>query len=72
MDHLGEHTFLIKQLEKNKAQFISQVLLCVSPETRRGSQRFLLAFGELPQNKVKVCRRGHSIEDVRFVWDEQL
>lgn len=47
-------------------------LLCVSSQTGRGYQGFLLAFGELAQNKVKVCRCGHSIEDVCFVWYEQL
>lgn len=27
---------------------------------------------EVPQNKVKVCSCGHSVEDVCLVWYEQL
>lgn len=50
----------------------SEVLLCESSQTGSSPQRFLLAFLVLAQDKVKVRRRGHGIEDVGFVWYEQL
>lgn len=48
------------------------VLLCGSSQAPSGTQQFLLLLFIFAQNKVKVGRGGHGIEDVCFVRYEQL
>lgn len=66
-----QETFYLLQLVR-VPQVTFVLLFCVAPKTWRGSQWFLVAFLEATQDKIKVCRGGHGVEDVGFVWYEQL
>lgn len=83
MTHLIENRLFLKKKKKNiyKTNMSSfrqcrarrlEVLFSESSQTRRGSQWFLLAFLELAEYKVKICRCGHGVEDVCLVRYLQL